>query len=79
MITVYSKPHCSQCDATKRLLDQHDVEYTVKDITLDAEALDRVIELGYQQAPVVEVDTDSYKDAWSGYEPTKIAKFVMQR
>lgn len=79
MITVYSKPNCPQCDATKRLLDQHAVEYDVKDITQDVEALDRVIDLGYQQAPVVEVETDNYKDAWSGYEPTKIAKFVMQR
>src|SRR6478609_7613778 len=41
-ITVYSKPACVQCDATYRALDRKGVEYSVVDITQDAEALEMV-------------------------------------
>ncbi|WP_418606624.1 glutaredoxin domain-containing protein [Georgenia sp. SUBG003] len=52
-ITVYSKPSCVQCDATYRALNKQGLEYEVVDITADAEALESVKALGYQQAPVV--------------------------
>ncbi|MGO1408407.1 MAG: glutaredoxin domain-containing protein, partial [Brachybacterium sp.] len=52
-ITVYSKPLCVQCDATKRALNKAGVAYDVVDITEDADALATVKSLGYVQAPVV--------------------------
>src|SRR5699024_1024604 len=50
-ITVYSKPLCVQCDATKRALDKADLAYETVDITEDPEALAHVKSLGYVQAP----------------------------
>lgn len=67
-ITVFSKPACVQCDATYRLLKKHNLEYTVVDISVDAQALESVKALGYQQAPVVFADGDH----WSGFRPDKI-------
>jgi glutaredoxin-like protein NrdH len=67
-ITVYSKPACVQCTATYRALDQLDTEYTVVDISQDADARDYVMSLGHLQAPVVIVDGEH----WSGYRPDRI-------
>lgn len=67
-ITVYSKPLCVQCDATKRALNKAGVAYDVVDITEDADALARVKALGHVQAPVVIAG----EDHWSGFRPDKI-------
>ncbi|SNU01042.1 ribonucleoside-diphosphate reductase class Ib glutaredoxin subunit [Ruaniaceae bacterium KH17] len=67
-ITVYSKPNCVQCDATYRALKKHGLEYDVVDISVDAEALQTVKALGYQQAPVVFAGGDH----WAGFRPDRI-------
>jgi len=67
-ITVYSKPACVQCEATKRALDKKGLKYDVVDVTEDPEALALVRELGYLQAPVVVAD-DTH---WSGFRPDQI-------
>lgn len=67
-ITVYSKPLCVQCDATKRALNKAGVAYDVVDITEDAEALATIKGMGYLQAPVVITS----EDHWSGFRPDKI-------
>ncbi len=67
-ITVYSKPNCVQCDATYRNMNKFGIEYDVVDISVDEEALRKVKELGYQQAPVVFANDDH----WSGFRPDKI-------
>jgi glutaredoxin-like protein NrdH len=74
-ITVYSKPSCVQCDATYRALNKQGLEYEVVDITADAEALENVKALGYQQAPVVFADGDH----WSGFRPDKIKALAAQQ
>ncbi|GAA3809520.1 glutaredoxin-like protein NrdH [Cellulomonas soli] len=67
-ITVYSKPACVQCNATYRALDKLGADYTVVDISEDADARDYVMSLGHLQAPVVIADGDH----WSGYRPDRI-------
>ena len=67
-ITVYSKPSCVQCTATYRALDKAGYDYTVVDITEDADARDYVMSLGHLQAPVV-MDGGEH---WSGYRPDRI-------
>ncbi|CAM4062733.1 glutaredoxin-like protein NrdH [Kerstersia similis] len=69
IVTVYSKPACVQCVATYRALDKQGISYQVIDLTEDAEALQTVRDLGYQQAPVVVAGTDH----WSGFRPDKIS------
>lgn len=73
-ITVYSKPACVQCDATYRALDKQGLQYEVVDIMTDAEALESIKALGYQQAPVVFAGGDH----WSGFRPDKIRALAAQ-
>lgn len=67
-VTVYSKPACVQCDATKRALDNKGIVYSVIDLTEDAAAMEHVTGLGYRQAPVVIAGGDH----WAGFRPDKI-------
>ncbi|WP_312588526.1 glutaredoxin-like protein NrdH [Corynebacterium dentalis] len=68
MITLYTKPACVQCTATKRALDKAGLEYTMVDISLDDDARDYVMAMGHLQAPVVVAGEDN----WSGYRPDRI-------
>lgn len=67
-ITVYSKPLCVQCDATKRALNKAGIRYEVVDVTENPDALAKIKALGYAQAPVV-ITSD---DHWSGFRPDRI-------
>jgi len=67
-ITVYTKPACVQCNATYKALDKQGISYDVVDISLDREARDYVMALGYLQAPVVVAG----QDHWSGFRPDRI-------
>lgn len=69
-ITVYSKNDCGQCSSTYKALDRAGLDYTVRMVDEDPEALAIVKELGYLQAPVV-VAGDTH---WSGFRPGEIAK-----
>lgn len=73
-ITVYTKPMCVQCDATKRALNKAGIEYSIVDITEDADALAKVKSMGFMQAPVVTTSND----AWSGFRPDKIKALTAQ-
>lgn len=67
-ITVYTKPACVQCNATKKALDRAGLEYDLVDISADEEVRDYVMALGYVQAPVVEANGEH----WSGFRPDRI-------
>ena len=67
-ITVYSKPACMHCKATEKALKKAGLEYTTVDISVDEEARDYVMALGYVQAPVVEANGEH----WSGFRPERI-------
>ncbi|WP_225027230.1 glutaredoxin-like protein NrdH [Xinfangfangia pollutisoli] len=71
-ITVYSKPACVQCTATTRALDARGLPYRVIDLTEDAEAMERVMALGYRQAPVV-VAGEAH---WAGFRPDMIGRLA---
>lgn len=67
-VTVYTKPACVQCNATYKALDKQGLTYEIVDISEDAQARDFVMNLGYQQAPVVVAG----KEHWSGFRPDRI-------
>ncbi len=71
-ITVYSKPACVQCTATTRALDAKGIAYSVIDLTEDAEAMERVMSMGYRQAPVVVAGAAH----WAGFRPDMIGQLV---
>jgi glutaredoxin-like protein NrdH len=67
-VTVYTKPACVQCNATYKALDKQGVDYNIVDITVDSDARDYVMALGYLQAPVVVAGGEH----WSGFRPDRI-------
>ncbi len=71
-ITIYSKPDCMQCHATYRALDKQGLDYTVVDISVEAEAVRTVESLGYRQLPVVVAG----EDHWSGFRPERIRQLA---
>jgi glutaredoxin-like protein NrdH len=46
-ITVYTKPACVQCNATRKAFDKLGIEYRIVDVAEDAEAYEYVLALGY--------------------------------
>lgn len=65
-VIVYSKPNCMQCEFTKRWLHENGIQYTAYDVTKNERYVNRVIQLGYQNLPVVYVDK---KRHWYGFRP----------
>ena len=50
-ITVYTKAHCPQCDATKRQLTKQGLEFEQVDLTEDQTLIDQFIAQGFKQTP----------------------------
>ena len=71
-VSVYSRPHCPQCDMTKRVLEREGIPYTAVDVTEDESAYRYNTDtLNYRQAPVVVVDGGTLEH-WSGFRPDLI-------
>jgi glutaredoxin-like protein NrdH len=70
--TIYTKPNCVQCNATKKYFDDKGVAYTTVDITKDEEALDLLLAEGFKSAPVVNAGTKW----WSGFQPDLIDEYI---
>lgn len=73
-ITLYSKPACPQCTATKKKLGKLGIEY----IEIDArEHVDELKAAGHLGAPVVVVSNEGgVVEAWSGYRPDRLTPYV---
>lgn len=69
MITVYTKPACQQCEATKKELARRGIEFDFIDVTQDVSAYDKIVDMGYKSMPVVITE----KDHWSGFRVDKLA------
>lgn len=70
-VTVYVKPNCPACVATKRQLDKDGVPYTVADI---AEVVHAAQARGITAAPVVQAGADM----WGGYRPDRLKALVAE-
>lgn len=72
MLTIYTKPGCVQCVATKRKATEKNVPHQMVDVTEDDAAMEAVKSLGYLQVPVVVAPDGSH---WSGFRPDLIESF----
>lgn len=75
-ISVYSKPSCVQCVATKRALQKQGLDFIETDVTKDDAALELVRSLGHMQAPVVVVERADGVTHWSGFRPDRIKELA---
>lgn len=73
-VTVYTKPRCQPCTATKRRLKDKGIPFTEESL-LDEGNLAAAKALGHQEAPVVVVGRES----WSGFRPDLIDDLVRER
>ena len=74
-VTVYTKPRCPQCDATKRQLDREGIAYRTIDIAATPGVLETLKAAGFRQAPVV---VTSSGHAWAGYRPDLIRELAAE-
>ncbi|UJL29961.1 glutaredoxin family protein [Mycolicibacterium vanbaalenii] len=70
IVTVYTRPSCPGCTATKRRLDTLGIAFTEQ--PLDEDNTAAAIELGFTSAPVVCVSIDGVEQSWAGYRPDRI-------
>jgi glutaredoxin-like protein NrdH len=73
-VTLYTKPGCSGCKATKRDFEKYGIEHSVVDVSEDVEAYERLVAKGVAQMPAVETDDDF----WTGYNRDKIKALAGQ-
>lgn len=59
-VVVYTTPFCAPCDALKKYLAAHDVDFRVRDLLMDEDAQDRLDEARIRSSPVLEVDGALY-------------------
>lgn len=62
-VTLYSKPGCGPCLATKNALASRGIPFDVVDVSKNEDALKLITDLGYRSVPVVVVSTDRH---WGG-------------
>ncbi len=74
--TIYTKPNCVQCTATKRAFDRLGVPYDLVDVSGDETARQRLAALGYQSVPVVICQSPAAQ--WSGFRPDRISALANQ-
>jgi glutaredoxin-like protein NrdH len=76
-ITIWSKPSCVQCTATKRALDKgglvEGVDYEVKNLPDFPELVEAFKAEGLMQAPIVE---SAFVDTFSGYNVGLVKEIV---
>jgi glutaredoxin-like protein NrdH len=71
VVTVYTKPACPQCNATKQALDKIGIPYTVE--AIDDQILDAAAELDITNAPIVCASVDGVEvTPWGGFRPDRI-------
>ena len=77
VITVYTKPSCVQCDATKKYLTERNTRFETVDLSTNELALAAVKDLGYMQAPVVFVRYPRGSEShWSGFQPSRLDGYI---
>jgi glutaredoxin-like protein NrdH len=78
-VTLYALPGsvCHQCRYTKKKLADLGIVYEEIRLDQNRDALDHVHSLGYQSAPVVEVEMgDGATWTWSGNRPSKLEQLA---
>jgi len=71
--TVYTRPGCQPCTATKRKLKKHGFTFTELDTSINEAAAQFLRDAGYTEAPVV-IASDGQE--WTGFRPDLIQAYA---
>lgn len=74
-ITLYVKDGCPQCRMEKKLLDQAQIDYTVRNVSQDPSALKWLQLLNIQQVPVL-MDVDANSKPIVGFQEQALKNFI---
>lgn len=56
-VTIYSTPSCGYCKMAKNFFEQHSIVFTEKDVSLDLEAREKMVnDSGQMGVPVIDID-----------------------
>tara|TARA_B100001245_G_scaffold236022_1_gene225394 strand:- start:1932 stop:2261 length:330 start_codon:yes stop_codon:yes gene_type:complete len=81
VIWIYTKPACIQVNGTYKALNKWGLPYNRIDMSINKDARDFTMTLGYLQAPVVYVTwvspphlcaVDAEIEHWSGFRPDRV-------
>lgn len=76
-IRVYSNPNCVQCETTKRYLENNEIRFEEVNLQADPISLDMVTALGYNQVPVVYIESKRIGvKHWSGFRYRELSELV---
>ena len=67
-VTIYTKPDCPACDATKRYMDKFGIAYAIENFADSAEAKRLAAYHSFRSAPLVVAGSD----CWAGFRLDKI-------
>lgn len=73
MVTIYTKNRCPNCDKSKRLMKTLGIDYEEISIEQTPGALEKIISMGFQAAPVILTEDDS----WAGLNEGKIRNLAV--
>lgn len=72
-VTIYTKPGCGPCAATKHAMESRGVPFETVNVMDDDAALDAIKGLGYLTVPVVLVQDGHAAEHWGGFQLDRIA------
>lgn len=55
LIEVYTQPGCAACDMAASYFDRTGAHYVLRDVTVDAAALDALVSRGFMRTPVIRI------------------------
>jgi glutaredoxin len=67
-VIVYSSPNCLQSKNLKRYLTSNNIPFIEKDVTASEEHMEELYETGYEEAPVIKIDTGKYIEILQGFD-----------
>lgn len=68
MVKIYTKSRCPNCVKSVNLMKRLEIPYEEISLETTPGALDTVISMGFQAAPVIVTEEES----WSGFKDSKI-------
>ncbi len=76
-VIIYTTPTCVFCQQTKKLLEEHQIEYEEKNVAADTQAAKEMVDLSHQMGvPVVVVEKDNTQEVVVGFDKVRLMQIL---